>query len=488
MNPHSPSNPLRSPLIPLRSIPSLRSLRPLRSIPSSPLRSSPRPPRSLLLALAALITAPAAAQDLGLKAPPQTRAVAIVGATIHPITGPAIDNGVVLFSDGKLIRVGPGPAPAPADEVELIRADGKHLYPGLIGAVTELGLTEIGAVRAMRDTAETGNITPEIRPATAVNPDSTLLPVARSAGILTAGITPQGGLIPGKLSIIRLDGWTNQDLTVEPDAGLLISWPAMRTYTAAWMSRPEEEQWRDIRRQLAALDETFSIAAAYAAARAADPAAPLDIRWEAMRNVFPASPTQQKPLFIHAQDYDQIRAAVSWARDRNLRAVLIGGREAPLCAPLLKETGTAVIVLGTHAFPRRADGDYDEAFTLPARLEAAGITWCMASGQEAPHERNLPHQAATAVAYGLDHDAAVRSITLSPAKILGIADRLGSLDPGKSATLIITDGDVLDITTRVEMAWIDGRRIDLSNKQTNLADKYREKYRRSGQLKSDSSR
>ncbi|MCC6677969.1 MAG: amidohydrolase family protein [Phycisphaerales bacterium] len=423
-------------------------------------------------------------QDLGLKSEPQKRAVAIVGATVHPVAGPAIENGVVVFSGGKLIRI--AASGAPVDDVEVIRAEGKHIYPGLIGAMTQLGLSEIGSVRSMRDTAETGGVTPEVRPVTAVNPDSTLIPVARSAGVLTAGVAPGGGLVPGKVSVIRLDGWTTEDMTVEADAGLVVGWPAMRTFTGSWMSRSEDEQWRDIRRQLAALDEVFDSAGAYARARAADGAAAVDIRWEAMRGVFAGqAAVAQKPVFIQAQDYDQIRAAVVWAKQRGLRAVIVGGREAPLCADLLKAEGVPVIVQGTHSMPRRADSDYDEPFRLPAKLETAGVRWCLASGQDTAHERNLPNQAATAVAYGLGREEALRAITLSAAEVLGIADRLGSLEEGKSATLIVTDGDVLEVTTRVEVAWIDGRRQDLSNKQTKLAEKYREKYRRSGDLKEE---
>lgn len=420
------------------------------------------------------------AQDLGLKAAPQTGPIAIVGATVHPVSGPAIQNATVVLEKGKVARIEPGSPPAQPGW-EIVEASGKHLYPGLIGAVTQLGLTEIGAVRAMRDFAEVGDITPEVRPVVAVNPDSTLIPVTRSAGILTAGVVAGGGMIPGRISVIRLDGWTWEDMTVEADAGLAVNWPAMRIYQG---SRSEDDQQKEIRRNLDRLDEVFSSAQAYMRAKAATPEAPVDLRWESMRTLFPTGGRPPaKPVYIQAHDYDQIRAAVSWARSRGLRVVIVGGREAPLCADLLKAGDVPVIVTGTHGFPRRADAEYDEAFTLPARLQATGVRWCLASGQETPHERNLAHQAATAVAYGLDHDAGLRAITLSSAEILGVADRLGSIEVGKSATLILTDGDPLELATRVQMAWIDGRRIDLANKQTALAEKYREKYRRSGDLK-----
>jgi hypothetical protein len=259
------------------------------------------------------------------------------------------------------------------------------------------------------------------------------------------------------------------------------------------MDRPESEQAEDIRKNLSAIDDAFKAAEAYLRAREADPSQPIDLRYEAMRGILPESETRgaksedlgagaarasnQLPVFIDAQDLDQIVSAVTWAIERKLKPVIVGGRDAALCADLLNRHNVPVIITGTHAFPKRADSPYDDAYTLPARLLAAGVKFCIASADRTAHERNLPYNAATAIAYGLDHDAALKSVTLWPAEVLGVADQLGSIDPGKSATLILTDGDPLEITTHVERAWIDGKAIDLSNKQTRLAEKYREKYR-----------
>lgn len=157
--------------------------------------------------------------------------------------------------------------------------------------------------------------------------------------------------------------------------------------------------------------------------------------------------------------------------------MIVGGRDAPLRADLLKRHDAPVIVLGIGNFPKRDDTGCDDAFTLPARLQAAGVRWCFASGEETAHERSLPYHAGRAVAYGLDHDAALRAVTLSAAEILGVDDRLGSLEPGKAATLIIADADPLEVTTHVTAAYINGRAIDLTSKQSKLADKYREKYK-----------
>ena len=188
------------------------------------------------------------------------------------------------------------------------------------------------------------------------------------------------------------------------------------------------------------------------------------------------------PVMLDANEMEQIQAAVSWAVDRGLRPVLVGGRDADKVASLLIEHDVPVVVEGTHSLPGRRDAAYDERFTLPARLHEAGLTVCIANGGGSSSERNLPYQAATAVAYGLPHEIGIRAITLTPAEVLGVADQYGSIQSGKSATLIVTDGDPLEITTQVHEAFIDGRRVNLTNKQRELRDKYREKYRQLGEI------
>lgn len=456
-------------------------------------RPVPRAARTLVAAAAAALGAwpsAAQAQDLTRRAAPQDRPVAIVNATVHTMDGPAIEAaGWVLFDRGVIVEVGGGRPSFPPDRVRVIDASGMHVYPGLISAATQMGLTEIQSVRATNDMTETGAVKPEVLAALSVNPDSTLLPVTRANGVLVCGVMPTGGSIPGRASVIRLEGWTWEDMAVERDAGVVVAWPVMRPVRAGWMDRSEEEQSRDIRRNVEVIESAFRECEAYVAARAADPSVPADIRWEALAGVLPparrgesggagtADGARQRPVFIEATDYDQIVAAVSFAARRGLKAVIVGGRDAPLCADLLRRHGVGVIVPGTFRLPRRDDSPYDEAYTLPARLEAAGVPWCLAGGDDTAHERNLPYAAALAVAHGLDHDAALRAITRSAAELLGVADRLGTLAPGKEATLFIADGDVLEVTTNVRRAFIAGREIDLSNKQTELEHKYRARYR-----------
>ena len=435
--------------------------------------------RTTLLATLALVAATLAAraQDLTIKAPPQTAPIAIVNAAIHPVSREPIERGWILFDRGRITSLGAGEAPDFPQGTQVIDAKGeRRVYPGLISPYTQLGLTEIQAVPQSIDTTEADRIAPEVVAATAVNPDSTLIPVTRSNGILTAVVFPTGGLVSGQPSVIRLDGWTNSDLTIRRTIGMSLNWPNMRTFTAWWMNESEEDQQRNIKRDIDAIDRVFETAKAYAAAKDADPAAPVDLRWEAMRPLF-AKGKEQARLFIRANTIDQIIAVAAFANKHALRVVLVGGREAPLCVSIIKQAGIPVILLGTHNLPRRDDEAYDEPFTLPLRLHQAGIPFTISHNDDTAHERNLPYHAAMAVAYGLPRDIALRSITLDAAAIAGVDDEVGSLDPGKAATLIVTNGDPLEVVTKIDAAFIDGRRIDLSNKQTKLAEKYRERYR-----------
>jgi len=433
-----------------------------------------------VLLLVAVAVAPTLAQDLAPKAGPQKVRIAILNGEVHPVSGPVLKPGYVVFENGKITDIGAGKMEI-GPNTEVIDARGKRVYPGFVAPKSNLGLTEIGSVRATRDFEEVGPVKPEVRAATALNPDSTLIPVARSNGVLSAGIFPQGGAIPGRISVIRLTGWTNDDMTVLDDAGLAVAWPSTRTVRAWWMEKSEEQQKKENARNLALIRETFAKAFAYRTARAADPALPVDLRLASMGAVLPRKDGPPAlPVFFHAGSRDQIHGAVEFAVSRGLRPVIVGGRDADLCLPLLKRHDVPVILGGTFRMPRRRDSDYDEAFRLPSVLAEAGIRFCLTSSQGASNERNLPYSAGLAVAHGLGRDAAIRAITLSAAEILGVADHLGSLEKGKAATLIVTDGDPLEIPTNVEIAFIDGRRVDLRNKQTALYEKYREKYRQLG--------
>ncbi len=454
---------------------------------STPLRCSrgavsprlPPSPRRSGAATALVFAAALLGNALGsseIPAPVQTQPIALKGATVHPVSAPDIVAGTVVFENGKITALGADVA-VPAN-AEIIDATGKHVYPGLISANTVLGLTEISAVRSTLDVAEQGAINPNARVAISINPDSELLPVVRANGILTALTVPEGGLISGQSAVLRMDGWTPEEMTVRSPAALHVRWPDMKIDRTPRARKSVEDQQKEIDKAQKTIRDAFAIARSYWQARKTPgPDFKSDLRWEGLLPVFDGT----LPVFVHADTLAQIEAALAWAKEAQLKIVLVGGQDAWRVAPQLKETDTPVIIALATALPSRRDDPYDSAFSNAARLREAGVRFCIATnGQrsEAAHDRNLPYEASMASAFGLPRDEALKAVTHYPAQILGIGDQLGSLEPGKAATLIITSGDPLDFPTQIEAAFIDGRKIDLSNRQTRLRDKYLEKYRR----------
>jgi imidazolonepropionase-like amidohydrolase len=404
---------------------------------------------------------------------PQKRPIVLLGATIHPVSGPAIENGVLLFDKGRITAVGDAKTEIP-DDAERIELAGKHVYPGLFDAYTNMGLVEINAVRATRDQAETGQINPNVRAQVAVNPDSELIPVTRSNGVLLTLTAPGGSLLAGRSAVLQLDGWTYEDMTLQKDVALHVNWPRMAAVADAAKKGPQQGNTRD--KALEKLHAAFDDARAYRRAREADDDYPIDARWEAMLPVLDG----RLPLIVAADESQQIQAAVAFADQQKCRLILYGGYDAPRHAELLKKHDVPVIVGGVYRLPEHRQDDYDASYTVPQRLHEAGVKFCISGAGRfgASNVRNLPYHAATAAAYGLPQDEALKSITLYPAQILGVADRVGSLEVGKDATLIITDGDPLETPTQTEAAFIQGRKVELSDRHKRLWKKYQEKYRR----------
>jgi len=403
----------------------------------------------------------------------QERPLALAGGTVHTVSGKSIAGGVVVMQHGKIIAVGRS-VPDGAEQRDL---SGRHLYPGLMDADSVLGLVEIGAVRATRDMVEVGEITPNVRAEHAVNPDSTLLPVARANGITYVRTAPRGGLIAGLSALIRLHGWTWEDLTVSAPLALQVEWPRMLIdrRPQARTKPKEQEKRRDER--LRTLKEAFATARAYLKARdaaSADHPVDVDARWEAMRPVLEGD----IPVIVDADEITAMEAAMEWAEEEGVRLILSGGADAWRLADVLAEKDIPVILGSTLSMPRRPWEPYDTAYKNPLRLQEAGVRFCISGGGSsfmASNSRNLPYNAAMAESFGLPHQEALRSITLYPAQILGVEDRLGSVEVGKDATLMVTDGDPLDIRTQVLQVWIDGERMDLSNRHHDLYERYQQR-------------
>jgi imidazolonepropionase-like amidohydrolase len=409
---------------------------------------------------------------------PQERPIALVGGTVHPVSGPAIERATVLFEKGKLTAIGKDAKLPPG--TESINVQGKHVYPGLLDAYTTLGLVEIDAVRATKDQSESGTINPNAKAQVAFNPDSELIPVARSNGVLAVLSVPLGGLMSGSSAVMQLDGWTWEEMTVRPIAGIHVRWPRTTPIREFLSADPENIDQKKSSAAIENVRQALADARAYLTAKkAASPGKPqpqFDARWEALIPVLEG----QTPLIVDADEIQQIQACVAWAAKEKLKIVLWGGYDAPHCLELLKKHDVPVIIGGVHRLPARSGEPYDHPFTLAKRLHDAGIRYCISSSGDAWAVRNLPYHAATSAAYGLSPEEALKSITLYPAEILGVADRLGSLETGKDATLFVADGDILEIPTQVEQAYIQGRKVDLSDRHKRLYEKYQEKYRRLG--------
>lgn len=392
---------------------------------------------------------------------------AIVNATIHPITAPSIQNGTVVIRDGKIEAVGEK-VPVP-EGAQMIDATGLHLYPGLIDPDTNLGLTEIGSVTATNDTFETGRFNPNVRVEIAVNPDSELIPVARANGITTVVTTPEGGTLAGMGCVLNLAGWTWEDLCLKSPIGLYLNLPA----PSSDPNKPGEQRRREWEDSLKPLQEFLQDARRYQRARLASgknglPIHERDVRFEAMLPVLEG----KLPLFVRMNSAIGIRAVLEWAEKESVRIVIVGGSEAWKVAPLLKAKGVPVILGRVHSLPAQEDTPYDEPFSIAKRLYEAGVTFCF-STNDTSNVRNLPYQAATAVAFGLPPGEALKALTIYPARILGLDHRLGSIELGKDANLILTTGDPLDIRTQVKQVFIAGRPVEMDTKHTRLYEKYR---------------
>lgn len=418
--------------------------------------------------LAALFAAPVTKSSDEIPGLPQQHPIALLNGNVHTSTGFILKGAGIVFDSGRIVAIGTKLI-LPEGAVE-IDCRGKNIYPGFIAPLTTLGLTEIDAVRSTRDMSEVGSVNPNARAEVAYNPDSELIPTVRSHGVLIAHVVPADGLVSGTSSVMRLDGWTREDIAVVPREGIVVTWPRMDVVMSPWIKKSPGEQKKEIQEQLTSLDELFRDARAYSlAARAGIDTNKRDIRMEAMRPVFESG----MRVFASANSQRQIESVLDFAEKYQINVVIVGGYDARFVTDRLRKNGVPVIVQRVHSLPLREEDGYDAPYMLPLELSKAGVDFCLSDGG-AWQQRNLPNQAGSLMAYGMKETDAVKAIALSAAKILGIDDRYGSIEVGKSATLFICDGDALDGKSNVVThAWIDGRAVDLNNRHKTLAKKYR---------------
>jgi imidazolonepropionase-like amidohydrolase len=416
--------------------------------------------RTLITAALAVLLLTAWGVEAQVPAPPQDQTIAVTGATIHPVSGPAIQNGTIVFENGVITAIGANvQVPAGARQVD---ASGMHIYPGLIDSSSSVGLTEIGGIDVMTDTNEFGDINPNMRAQVAFHPESRHIGTTRAAGILTAVLSPSGGLIPGKTAALALDGWSWDHMTISENTGMVLNWPGAGN----------ENQYDN---SLQSIREVFADARAYyhrhqalnGAIRVTDP------RWEAMIPVFAG----EMPVIVNANEVRQIQDAITWGEEEGLSIVIRGGRDADLIAEHLARTGTPVLLTSVQGSPARGWSPYDQSMSTPALLHQAGVRFAISGGSSAAYANRLPWEAGTAAAYGLPVDEAVKAVTLYPAQFLGIDDRVGSLEVGKDATFLITTGNPLEYRTQIEQSYVQGRAIDMMDAHREFYERYSEKLR-----------
>ncbi len=399
--------------------------------------------------------------------------IALTNARIYTVTSGVLDHATVVFDNGKITAVGTSVSiPSNATSID---CSGKSIYPSFIAPYTTLGLTEIDAARPTNDMAETGDKNPNARAMIAYNPDSEILPTVRSNGILICNSVPQGGDVSGISALMMLDGWTREDCALKSLCALNVNFPSLATVTAPYIHKSADEQRTENDKQIKDLYDYFAAAQMYAKAAKnglADNAK--DIRFEAMRPVF----DNAFPVMINCGEYKQILAAIDFAKHFHLRAILVGCDDAERCLSDIKASGFPVIIGRVHSLPRRVDEGYDKSYQLPRLLAQNAIPFAYSDGGSW-QQRNLPFQAGSSVAFGIPEDDALKALTMYPAQMFGVSDKVGSLEVGKDATLFVSSGDALDeLGNNLVLAYVQGRAISLQSKQTRLAEKYRTKFKR----------
>ncbi len=409
-------------------------------------------------------------------------AILLKNAAVHTVTGGVLEHGAVLIQDGKIKAVVAAGEINSLKTEKTIDLEGLHLYPGLIALDTALGLSEISGVRSTRDSTEVGDYSPDVQSWIAVNPDSELLPVARANGITHIEPAPQGGIVAGQSGLVALDGWTTEQMVIKKPTALHVYWPSMELDTRPKEKFKDKTKWKSLEDQakerqmkLRGLEDFFDEARAYEKALSAK-SKKLQVEntpaWEAMRPFVRG----ETPILVHADEIRQIKAALTWAETNNFKIILVGARDSFLLAGKIAAQKVPVIYEHVFTQPSRDIEGYDAHFHAPEILRAAGITLALGMGADAFDAaliKNMPYTVAQAIAFSLPEVDALKSITLVPAQMMGVADRLGSIEAGKEATLFVTDGNIFDIRSTVKRVWIAGKEIPLETRHTRLHEKYK---------------
>jgi imidazolonepropionase-like amidohydrolase len=404
----------------------------------------------------------------------------IRNAHIVTVSGPEIESGTIVLRDGKIESVG-ATANAPAGS-EVIDARGLFVYPGMIDAGTSMGLVEIdsGAPGTV-DLSELGDMNPNAQAIIAVNPHSAHVNVTRVNGVTSVVTMPVGGVISGQAAVINLDGTTPREMAVVPSVALVINFPRVSNRNFDSFFNPQQTNITEaitVRdRQLDQLRRLLRDAEAYGKSQDAyahDQTLPRPERNVQLASLVPFVRGERLVIF-RADREMEIRAAIRFADEMHLRPVILGGNEAWKATNVLKERNVPVILTGVLDLPPREDDFYDALYENASKLQQAGVRFCISTGDTGAHVRDLPFHAGMSAAFGLPRAEALKAVTLYPAQIMGVSDRMGSIEPGKMANLVITDGDLLEARTHVRYLFIAGRQLPLTSRHTQLYEQFKDR-------------
>ena len=428
---------------------------------------------TLFILSLALLCKVTSAQETIYPAGPQQGTTAIVHATVHVGNGTVLNDATVVFEKGKITQVGAGIA-APANAT-IVDGAGKQVYPGLILSNSYLGLKEVGSgVRGSNDLVEIGENNASIRSLVSYNTDSKIINVLKANGILLAHIAPEGELIDGQSSVVQLDAWNYEDAAYKSDIGQFIELPSfvVRQRGRGFVRPPQAgDPVKEAFKKIETIKKFFTEARAYLQEKNH---ASNNLKFEATRGLFEG----KQKLFVRADEVKQILIAIDIAKEFGFKVVIVGGAESFQIASILAANNIPVILGAQHALPNTEDDDVDQPYKLPAQLTKAGVLVSISDMSENTKQRNLSFNAGTAATYGLTKEEALSTITLNSAKILGIDNVTGSIEIGKDANMVVSDGDILDMRgNQITKAFIQGRDVSLDNKQKQLYERYKFKYK-----------
>jgi len=401
----------------------------------------------------------------------QSGPILLKGGTAHLGNGQVLQNSLIGFDKGKLTVVQEATTAINETNFQVIDVSGKHIYPGFILPNSQLGLVEVSSVRAMTDSREAGTINPNIRSVISYNTDSEFIPTMRFNGILLAESVPVGGTISGTSSVMEMEGWNWEDAAHTLDMGVHLNWPnrISRRFDFATFTRKTEPN-KNYSKNIASLKDHFAAATSYGATKNKT----TNLKLTAMQGLFDGS----KTLFIHADAPKEIVEAVKFAQQQGVKKITVLTDEAALyVADFLVENKIPVILPPTQRVPDRSSMAIDLPYELPHLLTEKGVMVCLSHSGMGSQARNLPFYAGTAVAYGMDKEAALQTITSNTAKALGIDKRVGTIEVGKDATIFVSEGDALDYNGNIlNYAFISGKMVVLPSKQQELFERFSNKY------------